>query len=124
MKKFLVFLGLVLFSLFLLSQSKVDNAKSVPANNSTYSAPNTDKVLSETPTPTPSSTVLETPSPTSTIAPTPDYYINSDGNQAQSPTYSDTVPPGATAICNDGTYSFSQHRRGTCSHHGGVAQWL
>lgn len=31
---------------------------------------------------------------------------------------------GATAICRDGTYSFSQHRRGTCSHHGGVAQWL
>jgi hypothetical protein len=31
---------------------------------------------------------------------------------------------GATAICEDGTYSFSAHRRGTCSHHGGVAQWL
>jgi hypothetical protein len=24
----------------------------------------------------------------------------------------------------DGTYSFSQSRRGTCSHHGGVAKWL
>jgi endonuclease YncB( thermonuclease family) len=33
-------------------------------------------------------------------------------------------PYGATAICNDGTYSFSQHRRGTCSHHGGVREWL
>ena len=33
-------------------------------------------------------------------------------------------PPGATAQCNDGTYSFSQHHSGTCSHHGGVAQWL
>lgn len=33
-------------------------------------------------------------------------------------------PPGATAVCRDGTYSFSQHRSGTCSHHGGVAQWL
>jgi len=31
---------------------------------------------------------------------------------------------GASAICNDGTYSYSAHRRGTCSHHGGVAQWL
>lgn len=30
----------------------------------------------------------------------------------------------ATAICRDGTYSFSQHRRGTCSHYGGVGQWL
>lgn len=33
-------------------------------------------------------------------------------------------PAGATALCNDGTYSFSQHRSGTCSHHGGVAVWL
>jgi len=33
-------------------------------------------------------------------------------------------PPGATALCRDGTYSYSQHRSGTCSHHGGVARWL
>lgn len=33
-------------------------------------------------------------------------------------------PPGATARCRDGTYSYSQHRSGTCSHHGGVAVWL
>jgi hypothetical protein len=33
-------------------------------------------------------------------------------------------PPGATARCRDGTYSYSQHRSGTCSHHGGVAEWL
>lgn len=35
-----------------------------------------------------------------------------------------SAPPGATALCRDGTYSFSQHRSGTCSHHGGVAAWL
>ena len=35
-----------------------------------------------------------------------------------------TAPPGATALCVDGTYSFSQHHSGTCSHHGGVAKWL
>lgn len=35
------------------------------------------------------------------------------------------IPPaGATAECWDGTYSFSQSRRGTCSHHGGVKRWL
>lgn len=34
------------------------------------------------------------------------------------------VPYGATAQCRDGTYSYSSHRRGTCSHHGGVARWL
>jgi Protein of unknown function (DUF3761) len=36
----------------------------------------------------------------------------------------DGAPPGATARCRDGTYSFSQHHQGTCSHHGGVAAWL
>jgi hypothetical protein len=35
-----------------------------------------------------------------------------------------TPPKGATARCVDGTYSYSQHHSGTCSHHGGVAQWL
>jgi hypothetical protein len=34
------------------------------------------------------------------------------------------TPPGATAVCKDGTYSFSQTHSGTCSYHGGVAQWL
>jgi uncharacterized protein DUF3761 len=34
------------------------------------------------------------------------------------------APAGATALCNDGTYSESQHRSGTCSKHKGVKQWL
>jgi hypothetical protein len=33
-------------------------------------------------------------------------------------------PPGASARCRDGSYSFSNTRRGTCSWHGGVAEWL
>ncbi len=37
---------------------------------------------------------------------------------------SQAPPDGATARCRDGSYSLSAHRRGTCSHHGGVAQWL
>jgi hypothetical protein len=28
-----------------------------------------------------------------------------------------------TAICMDGTYSYSANRSGTCSWHGGVAEW-
>ena len=53
------------------------------------------------------------------------HYTNSDGNQVHSPANSSGgVPAGATARCADGTYSFSQHRSGTCSHHGGVAKWL
>jgi len=55
---------------------------------------------------------------------TPRYYTNKDGERVQAPTYSDTIPAGATAQCRDGTYSFSRNHRGTCSHHGGVARWL
>ena len=38
--------------------------------------------------------------------------------------YLDAKYPSATAICNDGTPSYSRHRQGTCSYHGGVAYWL
>jgi beta-lactamase superfamily II metal-dependent hydrolase len=63
-----------------------------------------------------SSTATATALPSSTQTPTP------------TPTI--TVPPptslctGATAICNDGTCSYSQHRSGTCSQHGGVREWV
>ena len=54
------------------------------------------------------------------------YYTNTAGNEVHAPAYSNdgSVPAGASARCADGTYSFSQSRRGTCSGHGGVAQWL
>jgi hypothetical protein len=53
-----------------------------------------------------------------------DYYVNSDGNCVHRPENAPAPPAGATAECEDGTYSFSQHRSGTCSHHGGVKRWL
>jgi hypothetical protein len=52
------------------------------------------------------------------------YYRNSDGKCVHRPVEAPAAPAGATAQCNDGTYSFSQHRQGTCSGHGGVARWL
>ncbi|MCF0185356.1 MAG: DUF3761 domain-containing protein [Bacteroidaceae bacterium] len=52
------------------------------------------------------------------------YYTNTYGNIIQSPTYYNSRSASATALCRDGTYSFSQSRRGTCSYHGGVARWL
>jgi hypothetical protein len=53
-------------------------------------------------------------------------YENSAGNIVCKPyAPSNGEPPaGATAKCEDGTYSFSESRSGTCSHHGGVAEWL
>jgi hypothetical protein len=35
-----------------------------------------------------------------------------------------TNPVGAIAQCKDGLYSHATSRRGACSRHGGVAQWL
>jgi len=52
------------------------------------------------------------------------YYTNTNGERVQSPTSYNSRPAGATALCRDGTYSFSKNRRGTCSHHGGVARWF
>jgi hypothetical protein len=54
------------------------------------------------------------------------HYINKQGVTVHSPAHSKSgaVPDGASAQCRDGTYSFSQTHHGTCSHHGGVAQWL
>jgi hypothetical protein len=53
-----------------------------------------------------------------------DYYTNVDGNRVHRPVRGDSRPSGATARCADGSWSFSQNHRGTCSHHGGVSQWL
>ncbi len=112
---------------------------------STSIAPTATATPTQTPSDTPTPTVTPSPTPTRYIAPTHatmqsaqpattqeqglsnnNYYTNSSGNEVHSPAYSNdgSVPAGATAQCSDGTYSFSQHRSGTCSHHGGVAQWL
>jgi hypothetical protein len=63
----------------------------------------------------PPPTVTNTPSPTLTFTLQPTtVYI------PPVPTY----PIGATAICKDGTYSYSQTASGTCSGHGGVSTWI
>jgi hypothetical protein len=51
-------------------------------------------------------------------------YVNSDGKTVKRPEDCSGPPKGASAQCRDGSYSFSQNRRGTCSRHGGVGKWL
>ncbi|WP_280427010.1 DUF3761 domain-containing protein [Nocardia brasiliensis] len=51
-------------------------------------------------------------------------YENVDNRCVPRPQQAATPPDGATARCKDGTYSFSQHRSGTCSGHKGVDEWL
>jgi hypothetical protein len=51
-------------------------------------------------------------------------YLNVSHHCVRRPHRAAKVPKGATARCRDRTYSFSEHARGTCSHHGGVAVWI
>lgn len=53
------------------------------------------------------------PAPSQTFVPPPATSI-----EAASP------PAGASAVCRDGTYSFSRHRSGACSNHDGVQRWV
>jgi len=66
------------------------------------------------------------PQPTPVVERPGPGYVNSRGEWVPSPsrTANDNPPPGASARCRDGTFSFSRSRSGTCSHHGGVAEWL
>lgn len=48
------------------------------------------------------------------------YYTNVSGHSVHRPVHVSSRPSGATYHCGDGSWSFSEHRRGACSRHGGV----
>ena len=52
------------------------------------------------------------------------YYTARSGHRVHRPMQAARIPAGASAQCRDGSWSFSESRRGTCSWHGGVARWL
>jgi hypothetical protein len=55
----------------------------------------------------------------------PTVYFGTYASAGSSSTSTSTsTSGGATARCVDGTLSYSAHRSGTCSHHGGVAEWI
>jgi serine/threonine protein kinase, bacterial len=64
---------------------------------------------SPSPAPPPAAAATAVPAPV--VAPPP-----------QDP-YAAATAAGASAVCADGTLSFSKTRSGTCSHHGGVHWW-
>jgi Protein of unknown function (DUF3761) len=75
------------------------------------------------PTPT---AVIATPVPTpvpTPVAVPPASDVGGNAAPAPSDPYAAAKAAGASAVCADGTYSFSQHRSGTCSDHGGVHWW-
>jgi len=79
---------------------------------------------SSQPSTNPTTTSNAKPSPGKVNCTSNGTYVNSKGQTVQRPENCSGPPQGATAQCRDGSYSFSTSRRGTCSHHGGVAKWL
>lgn len=78
---------------------------------------------SPTPTPTPSPSPSPSPAPVlSPIPPVAPPPPPPPPPPAPDP-YAAATAAGATAVCADGTWSYSQHRSGTCSGHGGVHWW-
>jgi hypothetical protein len=70
-------------------------------------------------------TPAATPAPAAAPAPSKTMAKSATASKsAPTATAGNTDPTGATAKCKDGTYSKSAHRSGTCSSHGGVAEWL
>lgn len=132
-----ILIGLILIGGVLSGSTKPEVAGTKIVAPTPTSTPTAIPTPTPTPTPTPKPTFIPTPKPTiqPTSAPAVQApatvidagcgtYINSFGNEVARPCPANDVPSGATARCGDGTYSYSQSRRGTCSHHGGVAQWL
>ncbi len=80
-----------------------------------------------TPALTPKPAIKRTPSPTARPTPRPTPQPTPAPTLKPIPTandpYAAATAAGATAVCADRTWSYSQHRSGTCSRHGGVHWW-
>src|SRR5487761_1407189 len=74
--------------------------------------------------PTASASIQATSAPQATPTPraAPITKAHASNAPPQDP-YAAAKAAGASAVCADGSWSFSQNRSGTCSHHGGVHWW-
>lgn len=88
------------------------------AQSSTFTPPAptpTPEPAAPAPAPAPAQPAPAAPAPPAPAPPAP-------APEAPAPAPAPPVTPGngATALCNDGTYSYAAHHQGACSHHGGV----
>jgi len=72
---------------------------------------------------TPTTTAPATATTTPTLLPTPTEAAAAPQPAELADPYPAAKAAGASAVCHDGTWSYSQHRSGTCSSHGGVHWW-
>src|SRR5438132_7724218 len=90
-------------------------------SGSTTGQPSTDSTATATATATTATvpaTATPTALPTQAKAPEP-----SQPPAANADPYPAATAAGASAVCADATWSYSKHRSGTCSTHGGVHWW-
>ncbi len=74
---------------------------------------------------TPSPEPKTTPKPAAAATTTHTAVASTGSASSKSTGKSETTDPaGAIAKCKDGLYSHSKVRKGACSRHGGVAQWM
>jgi len=111
MKSILILFGIVLTGFLTL--------KPGVASNSEHSTPESQNTAQYTPD---QNLTTYDEDPTNYPLHKPKTYTNVDQVEVQSPTQYHSVPPGVCAVCRDGSYSFSRHRQGTCSRHGGVSK--
>lgn len=111
MKIHSLFLSLALLVSPILAAAKDNSAPSVPAVSTNASV---------------SASASAKASPDESALVEHGHYTNKQGQTVHSPAHSKDgkAPAGASAKCGDGTFSFSKNHRGTCSHHGGVSEWL
>ena len=96
------------------SRTPIQRAVFTPTSAGTQRPTSTLHVVTDYPTYTPTTAVPLHPD------------VNSTKTPKKTPIQANTKivdPPGATALCNDGTYSYST-QSGPCSHHFGVKRWI
>jgi hypothetical protein len=104
--------------LALTSSSPSAAVETVASPSVVAHTPSPSPVASPTAPPSPSAPATSAPAPAPPPAPAP----APAPAPVQNP-YAAATAAGASAVCADGTWSFSKTRSGTCSHHGGVHWW-
>jgi hypothetical protein len=114
---------------FLLLLGGINSANSQPPSSPAgqdVAQASPSSVTEVVPSPAVAASPKSTPSPSPSPSPSPAPSIEAPAPPAP-PASNDPYPAatkaGATAVCADGSWSFSKTRSGTCSGHGGVHWW-
>jgi len=124
----LVFLGVILFVFYLMVFPPGFIITSTPTFIPSPTFTEISATNTRYPTKTPENTRTPIPPPTRRPTATLDISLLTPPSPMATMPRVKQIPLSGyrypTAICNDGSYSYSLSRSGTCSHHGGVFAWF